>query len=103
MRSVAQPGRALRSGRRGRWFEPSHSDHKSKPAFMPVFICVWGATVQNIHCAEGPQERRPQIKTGVYAGFCFVFILNKWYNLSQKTKGIGYGRCKKLHRCNGGY
>ena len=26
-RSVAQPGRALRSGRRGRWFEPSHSDH----------------------------------------------------------------------------
>ena len=37
-RSVAQPGRALRSGRRGRWFEPSHSDHKSKPAFMPVFI-----------------------------------------------------------------
>ena len=29
MRSVAQPGRALRSGRRGRWFEPSHSDHPS--------------------------------------------------------------------------
>ena len=27
LRSVAQPGRALRSGRRGRWFEPSHSDH----------------------------------------------------------------------------
>ena|GEM_PF-4269887 len=31
-RSVAQPGRVLRSGRRGRWFEPSHSDHKfSRP------------------------------------------------------------------------
>ena len=26
-RSVAQPGRALRSGRRGRRFESSHSDH----------------------------------------------------------------------------
>ena len=31
LRSVAQPGRALRSGRRGRWFEPSHSDHKFNP------------------------------------------------------------------------
>ena len=28
-RGVAQPGRALRSGRRGRRFESSHPDHKS--------------------------------------------------------------------------
>ena len=26
-RGVAQPGRALRSGRRSRWFESSHPDH----------------------------------------------------------------------------
>ena len=26
-RDVAQPGRVLRSGRRSRWFEPSHPDH----------------------------------------------------------------------------
>ena len=26
MRDVAQPGSALRSGRRGRWFESSHPD-----------------------------------------------------------------------------
>ncbi len=26
-RDVAQPGSALRSGRRGRWFESSHPDH----------------------------------------------------------------------------
>ena len=27
-RIVVQPGRTLRSGRRGRWFESSQSDHK---------------------------------------------------------------------------
>jgi hypothetical protein len=27
-RGVAQPGRALRSGRRGRWFESSHPDQE---------------------------------------------------------------------------
>ena len=29
-RGVAQLGRALRSGRRGRWFESSHLDHNKK-------------------------------------------------------------------------
>ena len=29
-RSVVQPGRTLRSGRRGRWFESSHSDQSHK-------------------------------------------------------------------------
>ena len=42
LRSVAQPGRALRSGRRGRWFEPSHSDHKFKPPKVAVLIYAWG-------------------------------------------------------------
>ena len=36
-RSVAQPGRALRSGRRGRWFEPSHSDQNKRHHFCGVF------------------------------------------------------------------
>ena len=36
-RIVVQPGRTLRSGRRGRWFESSQSDHK-KPPFMGVFL-----------------------------------------------------------------
>ena len=31
VRSIAQPGRALRSGRRGRRFESCYSDHKLKP------------------------------------------------------------------------
>lgn len=30
-RDVAQPGSALRSGRRGRWFESSHPDKTIKP------------------------------------------------------------------------
>ncbi len=31
IRDVAQPGSALRSGRRGRWFESSHPDKTIKP------------------------------------------------------------------------
>ena len=49
-RDVAQPGSALRSGRRGRWFESSHPDKQNlsppirrffiswKPGKTPVFI-----------------------------------------------------------------
>ena len=33
-RIVAQPGRALRSGRRSRWFESSQSDHMGKLGFL---------------------------------------------------------------------
>ncbi len=50
-RSIAQPGRALRSGRRGRGFEPRYSDHtllklrvaghKIKPAFADFFMCFF--------------------------------------------------------------
>src|SRR5205823_8124646 len=32
VRGVAQPGRALRSGRRSRWFKSSHPDHLHRPA-----------------------------------------------------------------------
>ncbi len=35
-RSVAQPGRALCSGRRGRRFESSHSDHGPSPSDAPA-------------------------------------------------------------------
>ena len=33
-RNVVQPGRTLRSGRRGRWFESSHSDHIEQLGFF---------------------------------------------------------------------
>ena len=39
LRSVAQPGRALRSGRRGRGFEPRHSDHEIQTACKKWFFC----------------------------------------------------------------
>ena len=39
-RIVVQPGRTLRSGRRGRWFESSQSDQDTKTAFMAVFLCL---------------------------------------------------------------
>ncbi len=38
LRSVAQPGRALRSGRRGRGFEPRHSDQELNSAFCRIFF-----------------------------------------------------------------
>ena len=37
IRSVAQPGRALRSGRRSRWFESRHSD-QTKATFEVAFL-----------------------------------------------------------------
>ena len=37
-RIVVQPGRTLRSGRRGRWFESSQSDHQTKTAFRAAFL-----------------------------------------------------------------
>ncbi len=43
LRGVAQLGRALRSGRKGRWFESSHLDHLSDCGFpdgFPQFF-VW--------------------------------------------------------------
>ena len=40
-RGVAQLGRALRSGRRGRWFESSHLDHRKKgPQTRALFSMV---------------------------------------------------------------
>ena len=40
-RDVAQPGRALRSGRRSRWFESSRPDHENRGADQygqPLFV-----------------------------------------------------------------
>ena len=45
IRSVAQPGRALRSGRRGRWFEPSHSDQNLPP--LVVFFLTGGEYISS--------------------------------------------------------
>ena len=39
-RDVAQLGRALRSGRRGRWFESSHPDHLEKSPPSGGFLVV---------------------------------------------------------------
>ncbi len=38
VRSIAQPGRALRSGRRGRRFESCYSDHEFKPLVYPAVL-----------------------------------------------------------------
>ena len=42
-RGVAQPGRALRSGRRGRWFKSGHPDHFYKALMMNkvYFMCYF--------------------------------------------------------------
>ena len=40
-RGVAQLGRALRSGRRGRWFESSHLDSKKAGYFFTCFFLFY--------------------------------------------------------------
>ena len=42
-RIVVQPGRTLRSGRRGRWFESSQSDHKKSHLCGGFFYGQTGA------------------------------------------------------------
>ena len=44
-RAVAQPGSALRSGRRGRWFESSLPD-SLKPAYMAGFSCAFAVAIK---------------------------------------------------------
>src|SRR6185312_9426637 len=48
-RDVAQPGSALRSGRRGRWFESSHPDKKSNQnlSILVNFIDLQGFFLSN--------------------------------------------------------
>lgn len=43
-RIVVQPGRTLRSGRRGRWFESSQSDHKKATLAVVFFMGKPGRT-----------------------------------------------------------
>ncbi len=41
-RNVVQPGRTLRSGRRGRWFESSHSDqHQKAEEYTSAFFVFY--------------------------------------------------------------
>mgnify|MGYP006978224198 FL=1 len=54
-RIVVQPGRTLRSGRRGRWFESSQSDHKIKPPLRWFFL--W-ANRGGLKTAERKREGR---------------------------------------------
>ncbi len=78
-RSVAQPGRALRSGRRGRWFEPSHSDQKKYNTALcgVIFFRVsgWARTSEAVRLrswreSEGyePYERKGAraLAAGIY-------------------------------------
>lgn len=54
-RIVVQPGRTLRSGRRGRWFESSQSDHKKSHLCGGFFL--W-ANRGGLKTAERKREGR---------------------------------------------
>ena len=63
-RDVAQPGSALRSGRRGRWFESSHPDKKEKSCmkvrdFLPSSGASWLARAKK---QKGP-GRAKRVRT----------------------------------------
>ncbi len=54
---MAQFGRALGSGPRGRWFKSSHSDQKEKDAFASFSFCL-----NDCGCTGGPRTPEPGIK-----------------------------------------
>src|SRR5690606_22105816 len=61
LRDVAQPGSALRSGRRGRWFESSHPDfarHSFSDGGLFDFYSEYGAAFIGI---KGLRRARPDI------------------------------------------
>lgn len=66
-RSVAQPGRALRSGRRGRRFESSHSDHlllrKIDDATAGLSPAAMSASVVVRRALHRPARHRIQMRS----------------------------------------
>ena len=54
LRRVAQPGSALRSGRRGRWFESSRAD-KYKPLIFKGFFVLMNE-MDKCNCVETAQS-----------------------------------------------
>ena len=59
-RSVAQPGRALRSGRRGRRFESSHSDQ-----FEPLYSLRYrGFSILDVICLQDFHDGMPEFGHG---------------------------------------
>ena len=56
-RNVVQPGRTLRSGRRGRWFESSHSDQQRNPTLAVGFFLL-----NNESCGLEPAKKLFDLK-----------------------------------------
>lgn len=52
-RDVAQLGSALRSGRRGRWFESSHPD-------LGIWVVVVHSFGERVQCVGSPKLLRPK-------------------------------------------
>ena len=63
LRSIAQSGRALRSGRRGRRFESCYSDHKIKTTLVVVFILCPGYKFDTSHCYTMSGSTRSRFDT----------------------------------------
>ena len=56
---MAQFGRALRSGRRGRKFESCHLDQKRTEALASVLFCLWVLKINLVVAAQQVQVRIP--------------------------------------------
>ena len=54
LRGVAQFGRAIRSGRMGRWFESSHLDHHQKKPLNIDFSMLRGFSRFILNCLNIP-------------------------------------------------
>ncbi len=68
-RRVAQLGRALRSGRRGRWFESSHADARKKSSKGWLFSCT-----KRLEIEPAAFDRTERIGTERVAGAGGAFL-----------------------------
>ena len=75
-RDVAQPGRAQRSGRWGRWFKSSHPDQQPLIFLCPFFSCHISEPeiFQLIHADEGGSGLLPSDSAGSISDLLLILM-----------------------------
>ena len=113
-RGVAQFGRALRSGRRGRKFESCHLDHRKSTQFREVSCCcvfcfIWGnlkfvrhlcADISKAHEKAGQNATRNRRRSYCTSGrFSFYACLLSFHAIKSRShwgRGVTRGMISPL-------
>jgi hypothetical protein len=74
-RDVAQPGSALRSGRRSRRFESCHPDQRlAKPPHRGGF-CFWRGAAELVRAAQRKKQKWPE-------GLCLSYVISPTFRIT---------------------